>query len=215
MRFPGSTSIGMSLLGLPMLVFSSTSVPGQGSVTLANAIDDIDAPIYDVDGITPLAGTAFLAQLYAAAPGSSLAPIGSPTTFLTGANAGYVQAIDEQVPGVPAFSIALIQVVAWRASDGATFAAANHLGGQVGESAILNIRLGCSGTPACLPADLVGLQSFSLHVVVPEPSPAALAVLGLALLGPRARRRFAESSRQPRPAGHHGPVQPPRARLPG
>lgn len=195
MRFLGSTSIGMSLLGLAILVFSSTSVPGQGWVTLANGLGDVDAPIYDVDGITPLAGTAFLAQLYAAAPGNSLAPIGPATPFLTGSNAGYVVGVGGvQVPGVPAFSIALIQVVAWRASDGATFAAANHLGGHVGESAILNVRLGCIWTPACLPADLVGLQSFSLHVVVPEPSPAALAVLGLALLGPRARRRFAESS---------------------
>ena len=174
------------MLALAVLEFSTRNVIGQGWVTLANGLGDVDAPIYDVDGITPLAGTAFRAQLYAAAPGNSLAPIGPATPFLTGSNAGYVVGIGGvQVPGVPAFSMALIQVVAWRASDGATFAAANHLGGQVGESAILDIRLGCSETPACLPADLVGLQSFSLHVVVPEPSPAAIAVLALAVFGLR------------------------------
>ncbi len=177
---------------------SASSASAQGLVEFANLSEggglfEVDAPIYDVDGETPLAGPEFLAQLCAAAPGASLQPLGFPTPFSTG-HPGYFFGPGVVVPGVGWWpeSSAVIQVVAWRASDGATFAAANHLGGHVGESSVFSLGpLGNPGPPGSpLPPPLHGLQSFSLHVVVPEPSVFALGLLGggVLVLGPRWRR---------------------------
>lgn len=157
----------------------TVSVFGQGTVTFANPV-----PIYDVDGKTPL-GPGFLAELYAAAPGTSLEPFSaSIIQFLPGPNAGYFfNAMDVAIPGVPDGWTAVVQVVAWRASDGATFAAANHPGGHVGASSIFTVA-GLTGGPGdTLPSPpLTGLQSFSLYVVVPEPSALLLGLLGGAAL---------------------------------
>ena len=150
----------------------------QGWVEFANFPGGVDAPIYDVDGVTPLAGPGFLAQLYAASPGGTLQPVVSPVPFLSGTYAGYFHSTDLQVPGIPPFAPAVVQVVAWRASDGSNFEAANHPGGHIGQSLLLNLVLGDVQLPSGLPTPLYGLQSFSLHVVVPEPSVFALLLLG-------------------------------------
>lgn len=145
----------------------------------------VDAPIFDVDGKTPLTGRGFLAELYAAAPGQPLQPVSdSITPFLTGNSAGYFAALTVAVPGVSAGSTATVQVVAWRASDGATFAAANHFGAHIGESSVFNVGplWSPSWPPSTFPTPITGLQSFSLQVVVPEPSVFAFGLLGGALL---------------------------------
>jgi len=49
----------------------------------------LDAPVYDADGITPLAGSNWYAQLWAGNAPDNLAPIGVPIRFLEGAEAGY------------------------------------------------------------------------------------------------------------------------------
>ena len=178
-----------ALLASLTMALSPMPVLGQGWVEFEN-FGAVDAPIYDVDSRTLLAGPDFLAQLYAAAPGQSLQPVGVPAPFLSGEYAGYFQGNDYAIPGVPPFATAVVQVVAWRASDGATFKEANHLGGHVGESPHLTLVLGDVQLPSQLPAPLTGLQSFSLHVVVPEPSAFALGLLGGAVLalGRRWRR---------------------------
>ena len=188
-RARGRDSVAV-LLALTVAACMAGRALGQGWVELINYSLE-DAPVYDVDGATRLARPAFLAQLYAAAPGNVLQPVGYPVPFLSGEMAGYLQPESIAVPDVPPAATALVQVVAWRASDGTTFAAANHLGGHVGESATLAIVLGCPGPPpGCQPSDLRGLQSFSLHVVVPEPSVFALSLRGGAVLalGRRWRR---------------------------
>jgi hypothetical protein len=170
-------------------VLPATAALSQGVLNFANLGGQVDAPIYDIDGTTRLAGPGFLAGLYAAPVGQSLAPVGAPVAFLT-AFPGYFLGGATQVPGVPAGGSAVVQVVAWRASDGPTYALANHPGGHVGGSGLLDVTL-AGGTQS--PSFLIGLQSFSLHEVVPEPSVLALGLLaGCAAIlcrGPRRRAR--------------------------
>ncbi len=187
------------------VIWSSCSICfSQGLVDFHNYDPrGVDSPIYDVDGTTPLAGPAFLAGLYAATPGNSLQPVGVPVGFFVG-DPGYFGGAYFAVPGVEWGDMAVVQVVAWRASDGPTFAAANHPGGHVGQSSIFIIGpLGNPGPPGNpLPAALIGLQSFALYVVVPEPSALALGLLGGSALflyrrARTVRRRFSTQRRFP------------------
>ncbi len=176
----------VSILGSLLLPMS---LCGQGTVDFCNFV-----PISDVDGVTPLAGPAFLAQLYAGAPGQSLRPVGVPRPFLTGTDAGYFDCQVVVVPGVLPGGTAVVQVVAWRASDGLTFEAANHPGGHAGQSNVFLVGpLSFLYGPPPPPPDpgLDGLQSFSLQVVVPEPSVFALGLLGGAFLALGRRRHRA------------------------
>jgi hypothetical protein len=153
-----------------LAVLPATAALPQGLLDFANLEVGVNAPIYDIDGTTPLAGPGFLAGLYAAPVGQSLAPVGGPVPFLTTVP-GYFRGGSWMVPGVPAGHTAVLQVVAWRASDGPTYALANHPGAHVGSSDLLEVPLAGGAQP---PSALIGLQSFSLHEVVPEPSVFAL-----------------------------------------
>ena len=182
-------------LVLIAVVGAASAVLSQGLLWFGNyntGPGAVDAPIYDVDGVSLLSGPVFVAQLYAAAQGESLQPVGISRPFGVGSGAGYFVGIDEPIPGVPAGGTATVQVVAWRLSDGPTFATANHPGAHVGESLVFTVGpLSDEGPPpAPYIIGLAGLQGFSLHVVVPEPSVFALGLLGGALLalGRRWRR---------------------------
>ena len=180
----------MAVVGAPFVALS------QGLLWFGNyntGPGAVDAPIYDVDSMTPLIGPGFVAQLYAAAPGETLQPVGISRPFGIGSGAGYFVGIDEPIPGVPAGGTATVQVVAWRLSDGPTFAVANHPGAHVGESLIFTVGPLSDQRPPPAPyiIGLAGLQSFSLHVVVPEPAVFALGLLGGAVLAlGRRRGRF-------------------------
>ncbi len=182
--------------------FYASGALAQGLIEFSNWGPGSDAPVYDVDGRTPLAGPAFSAQLYAAAPGSSLQPVGVPVPFQS-SNPGYFMGDVVAVLGVPQGGTAVVQVVAWRASDGLTFEAADHPGGHVGESSVITVRgLGGLLPPpsSADPATLFGLQSFSLHVVVPEPSVFAIGLLGGSLLALGRRRHWARGAVKLTPA---------------
>ena len=164
---------------------------GQGSITTSNPPGPFGVSIYDIDGTTPLAGPAFLAQFYAAAVGESLQPIGSPMPFST-EFPGRFKGGAATVPGTTPGGSAMVQLVAWRASDGATFALADHVGAHVGRSDIFEaFFLGHIDFPYGPPAGLFGLRSFSLAVVVPEPSVLELALAAATVLAlARGRRWF-------------------------
>ncbi len=184
--------IGTAATRLAVGFVLTSSVSGQGTLRFANFGDGWTAPIYDVDGMTPLTGSGFLVQLYAATPGSSLQPIGLPVPF-SDTSPGYFGPVGVSVPVVPAYGTATVQIVAWRASDGPTFPEANRPGAHIGESSVFNVGpLSWLGPPPPTfpPPSLIGLQSFSLHVVVPEPSVVTLGLLGgsVLVLGPRWRR---------------------------
>jgi hypothetical protein len=161
------------LLSIAALLAVALSASAQGTVTFVNRVSGtpLDAPVFDVDTVTRLAGSGFMAQLYAGTSADSLTAVGTPVPFRTGVAAGYVSATDVQVPGIAGGATAFVAMRAWSTASGATYEAA----GIRGSSAPIQITLGGAGSPPSTPASLTGLQSFSL---VPEPSTIALAVLG-------------------------------------
>jgi hypothetical protein len=103
-----------------------------GSVHVANLIPGLgglDAPIFDVDGVTRLAGSAFRAQLFAGLIPTALEPVGDPMVFRTGLAAGYFWSSSQRLPNVPAGVAGWVQLRAWNASAGATYdEAVRHMG---------------------------------------------------------------------------------------
>ena len=104
-----------------------------------------------------------------------------------------IRATDRQVgrvesTGVVGFKGAgFFQVKAWKGANSFEAAAATN-GAEVGMSNVIGLTPGDStASPPGLPADLAGLEAFSL-TVVPEPGTIALAVLGLAAFFVRRRK---------------------------
>jgi hypothetical protein len=164
----------------------AVSAFAQGTVNFSNRTGSIDAPVTYASGarVIGTGAEAVWGQLMAAAPGGTLAAIGVPVPFREGAGAGYITGGGAiTVPGVAAGSPASIQMVAWHTSLGATYAEALAKGlGGVGNSATFDVATGGVGTPPSLPSNLVGLTAFSVSAIVPEPSIAALGLLGAGLL---------------------------------
>jgi hypothetical protein len=179
---------GIACLALSVGAFA------QGTVNFNNspgAVGGTGAPVFDADGTTRLEGTGFSAILYAGADENSLAAIGDPLSFRTGAGAGFfnttgidtARTIGTVAPG----ATASIQVRAWETAGGtiASYDAAVAGGFKTGVSAIFTVATGGVGDPPSLPANLVGLTSFNL---IPEPTTYALLALGAATLFLRRRK---------------------------
>jgi hypothetical protein len=173
-----------------VIAFAALSVAvsafAQGTVNFSNRTGPINAPV-TYEGAGNVLGTganAVWGQLYAAAPGGTLAAVGVPVPFRDGAAAGYITGGGSvTIPGVAGGSPADVQMVAWYASQGATYADALAKGlGGVGKSGTISVVTGGAGSPPSLPANLVGLTGFSVSAIVPEPSIAALGLLGAGLL---------------------------------
>ncbi|MFM7103823.1 MAG: immunoglobulin domain-containing protein, partial [Verrucomicrobiota bacterium] len=153
--------------------------PG-GTVQFSNVT--ARAPVSAEDGVTLLAGDAYLAQLYAGPDGSGLAPVSAAVPFSTGTAAGYVRGGTRSVPGVPPGGTAAVQIRVWETSAGGSFEAAVAAGRPVGLSTVLNLTLGGVGSPPSLPAQMLGLLPFSLSrqvaPVITQPLVAATVVAG-------------------------------------
>ncbi|MBI3417784.1 MAG: hypothetical protein HY043_21035 [Verrucomicrobia bacterium] len=154
-----SATVNLTDNNLPPLPPSGGTINFNNHVIAAN----IDAPVFDVDGVTRLAGEAFLSQLYAGTSGDNLKPVGTSVPFRTGIASGYVVPASSLViptilPGTPAN----VQLRAWAAADGATYDLAKSANGRIGASTVIRVITGGAGTPPKLPADLIGLKSFKL-----------------------------------------------------
>jgi hypothetical protein len=177
------------LIAIAAVVVATIAAQAQGTINFANrVVGSIDAKVLGVSG-APLDGAGFMAQLYVGATASSLAAVGSPVPFRTGAAAGYVTSSTVTVNGIAGGSPASVAMRAWDASTGASYDAATVRG----SSAILTIAaLGGGGSPPAVPADLVGLTSFSLAGAapgnIPEPTAVALGLLGAGALFLRRRK---------------------------
>ena len=101
----------------------------------------IDSRAYDVDGITPLEGPDYVAQLYAGANSNNLHAVSEVTPFFTGFEAGLYYGNPARVPDVLAFETAFIQVRVWDKSQWETYEQASALGGKVGKSEIIPKKL--------------------------------------------------------------------------
>src|SRR5207247_10160892 len=69
------------------------------------------------------------------------------------------------VPSVPPMGQAFAQIRVWEVAKGASYEEARALGGRFGRSSVIEVTLGSIPSP---PPYLIGLQSFSLHVGLPQ-----------------------------------------------
>jgi hypothetical protein len=168
------------LLTLVGVLAISASLSAQGTISFASAGGGVNAPVFDLDGVTRLAGAEFQAQLFYGPEGGglgSLSPVGNPTSFLTGGGAGHFQGGVITLPDITPGGPADFQVRAWQTLGGTitSYDAAVAGGAKFGQSTVFTTVTG--GPTPNPPTALVGLQSFSL---VPEPSTYALLALGAA-----------------------------------
>jgi hypothetical protein len=186
----GTCNLCYTILKKPLTFLSFLLVTigalAQGQVNFAPRVVGLyDAPVYlDCVGLGPkLEGSRYLVQLYAGPTQTSLAPVGNPLPFLTGADAGYWADTVVTVNRVDANGRAFFQVRAWDTAYGPTYEAVVANVGYFGVSSTLAFN---PTVAPDLPAPLYGLSSFAVvHPLiggnsscVPEPSIVLLAVLG-------------------------------------
>jgi hypothetical protein len=167
-------------------VLVSASVLGQGTINFATRIAGIvDAPVFKPDGVTGAgAGTAANAQLFLVGAGGALTPLTPVTTFRAtpaGAAQNYVIPVEVTVPGVATGGSATVRLRAW---EGASYDTASVFG-QSADLVVNNLGGPVTGAPPATPANLAGLQGFTM---IPEPSTMALGLLGAAALLYRRRK---------------------------
>ena len=150
----------------------------------------------------PLEGTNYLAELYGGATATSLTPAlqglaGNSRLILPFNRSGYVAAAlaepssEVVVRSVPPYGYAWLQMRAWDARLGGTYEEVMALGiGGYGESPLFYARGNSPfADPPISPAPLIGLQSFILRPIVPEPGTWVLLALGGLGILTAARRR--------------------------
>jgi hypothetical protein len=177
------------------------SVMAQSKFMLRNYYPPVvDAPVFDAQGV-PLAGSNYLAELWGGADSNSLAPLvlidrGYAREIVPFRTGGYFRETSSSdnlcVLYVPPYGFAWLEVRAWDARLGNTYEAVAALGvGGYGKSPLFYAQgSDAFAEPPVFPAPLIGLQSFSLLPMVPEPSTWGLLGLGgAALCWARERRR--------------------------
>lgn len=153
------------------------SLHAQGTVNFANYVPGVlDAPVFGYGVGDRVEGDRYTAQLFAGPDAGSLEPIGAPVPFKSGAGAGYFLGGTHVIPAVAPGNSAAIQV--W---------ATDHVTGKTGASDLFIVLTGGAGSPPSLPADLIGLKSFVIHL--PEPSTFQFALLGSGMAWIFLRRR--------------------------
>jgi hypothetical protein len=179
------------LIGMMLMIWVGNVVQGQGTVNFNTRVfPDIDVKVFHWDGITPLAGEGFTAQLFGGmlgAPENSLMPLDPVTGFLTGTDAGYVVPVGAvEVPGIAEGGSASLMLRVWenQGQQISNYDQARMQGVFHGQSAIFDVAW--LGGNVHEPANLTGLQSFAL---IPEPRVLWCLVLGLGLLGLRKGRK--------------------------
>ena len=182
----------MKKLLLMAALMACVGAMAQGTVTFKNNVAGVvSAPVFDSDGVTKLAGNAYYAQLYANI-GGSFTPVGTATPF---AFNGFVSGGTVTIPaaGIVGGSVSL-QMRAWEATSAGTagsYEAALAGSKKTGMSTTFSVIPGDpNAQPPGVPANLAGLQSFSISggAVIPEPSTIALGMIGAAALLLRRRK---------------------------
>jgi hypothetical protein len=160
-------TLSSTVWSLPAVLTVTTSDIGGGTIDFRNKFGGVvtnGAPVFDLDGVTPLNGSNYVAQLYAGPSLALLRPAGQPTPFQSGFNAGYFYSQIITLANVPPGGNAVVQVRAWDVAFGTSYEEVRALGGRVGKSQVLQVAAGGNALPA---APLTGLQSFSLQAGLP------------------------------------------------
>lgn len=117
--------------------------------------------VFESDGVTPLTGDGYFAQLYAGTNATVLRPVGAVTPFQTGNGSGFWRGAVRNIPGIAPGAPAVVQVRVWENGRGRTFEQGLTVNSKVGASAYLYLpSTGGVGEPPSLPSPLTGLTSF-------------------------------------------------------
>jgi len=169
-----NTIRAIALTFVPLCV-AAAAAP-QGTVDFTNRNPGswpvaVDAPFFDHQG-NRLAGSNYVAQLYAGTMPDPLVALGTPVPFRTGAEAGYFRGGAVYVPFVYPGDPAWVQVRAWDVAGGTTFEEAALSDRWTGVSKILFLpNTGGSSHIPSVPAPLVGLEFPGVPVIVQQPQP--------------------------------------------
>jgi hypothetical protein len=159
--------LSSTVWSFPATLTVGSSNAGGGQINFANWFLTFKTnafPVFDIDGATLLNGSEYVAQLYAGPDLASLRPVGQPAPFQSGFNAGYFVPQMLTLGNVAPGSNSVVQVRAWDTAFGPSYEAARAMGGRFGKSTIFQIAAGGDGAQ---PANLQGLQSFSLQAGLP------------------------------------------------
>lgn len=163
-----------SVVSLAATLSVTTAAESGGMVLFANrVIPDILAPVYNVGGTTPLAGSAYSAQLYAGTAVETLRAAGMPIPFRVNLP-GFVIPQTIVLPNIPPGGNVYLQVRAWESARGISFEEARATGGKFGRSPVLLKPL---LPPPAIPTPMTGLQSFSLQSGLPRFSVGMLSLI--------------------------------------
>jgi len=170
-----------------VVALSVTQASAQGYFNFQNGAPGVDAPVREVNNGAFLVGAAYKADYYWAhgtvSDPNALTAGGSAQSFDT-IDAGYFYGPKVVLNGET--GVVTLQVRAWRASDGASWAAANATpGAHVGQGNLVQVTLGTGTLPT---PNMVGIQPFNLAVVGPEPTTIALGLMGASALFIRRRK---------------------------
>jgi hypothetical protein len=189
-----------------VLIFLWVTATGASAQTVFFRNDvmftiEADRNVYFADG-TAVVGTQYLAQLYYGASPSSLNPVTSaPARFrdVTASDplAGKWVGATRTLSGFSVGQTVTLQVRAWDGTVAGTYeqaAALNFLGTQHGTSAPFTYQI----PSAAVPPAVFYIENFRGFTLVPEPSMALLAIVGIA--GLCFCRRRTKSAHDPRRA---------------
>lgn len=146
-------------------------------------VHGIDAPVFDASGGL-LWGADWRVELWGGASPDTLSPAGDwydwrRRVFTPLQAPGSFRSPNPVViPTVPPLGFAWLQVRVWSVALAPTFEEAQALGlGGWGESAVFYAR-GGDRSSLVVPGPLIGLQSFAVRQIIPEPATWALLAVG-------------------------------------
>ena len=127
-----------SVLSLSATLSVTNAAESGGMVQFANRdiANGIVAPVYDVGGTTPLAGSAYSVQLYAGTSVETMRAAGMPIPFRVNPPGFFIQRT-VILPNIPPGGNVYLQVRAWESARGVTYEEARATGGKFGRSPVL------------------------------------------------------------------------------